>query len=129
MLVFIRVCSLLILKVQFEGSTCAATFSVVSATLLLFWNTSAVVSTLRNFVRMFNQAHVENCRQLELETKKAAESENLKMGASHKESKQLLHTPIHSGNVKWSVIKWNIALSVWRISKCSSLTRTINLRF
>ncbi|XP_030954849.1 formin-like protein 18 isoform X1 [Quercus lobata] len=59
-----------------------------------------VISTLRNFVRMFNQAHVENCRQLELETKKAAESEKLKMDASHKESKRHLQTPIHTGNVK-----------------------------
>ncbi|XP_065622895.1 formin-like protein 17 isoform X1 [Quercus suber] len=59
-----------------------------------------VISTLRNFVRMFNQAHVENCRQLELETKKAAESEKLKMDASRKESKRHLQTPIHTGNVK-----------------------------
>ena len=50
---------------------------------------------------MFNQAHVENCRQLELETKKAAESEKLKMDASRKESKRQLQTPIHTGNVKW----------------------------
>ncbi|KAK7838707.1 formin-like protein 13 [Quercus suber] len=60
----------------------------------------SVISTLRNFVRMFNQAHVENCRQLELETKKAAESEKLKMDASRKESKRHLQTPIHTGNVK-----------------------------
>ncbi|KAK1436353.1 hypothetical protein QVD17_02132 [Tagetes erecta] len=30
-----------------------------------------VVSTLRNFVRMFNQAHEENCKQIEAEKKKA----------------------------------------------------------
>jgi hypothetical protein len=51
-------------------------------------------------MRMFNKSHEENCRQLELEMKKAVESEKLQMGATHKESKQLLHTPIHSGNVK-----------------------------
>lgn len=72
----------------------------------IFWHLTtrqtifAVVSTLFNFVRMFNKAHEENCRQLELEIKKAAESEKSKTGASHAESKHLLNTPIHSGNVK-----------------------------
>ncbi|XP_057969779.1 formin-like protein 18 [Malania oleifera] len=44
-----------------------------------------VVSTLLNFVRMFSRAHEENCKQLELEKKKAekeAEVEKLKMGVS-----------------------------------------------
>ncbi|KAG9456309.1 hypothetical protein H6P81_000817 [Aristolochia fimbriata] len=39
-----------------------------------------VVTTLLNFVRMFNRAHDENCKQLELEKKKAQkEAENEKM--------------------------------------------------
>ncbi|KAM1089716.1 hypothetical protein ACFX1X_017718 [Malus domestica] len=58
-----------------------------------------VVTTLLNFVRMFNKAHDENCKQSENEMKKAAESEKLKMGAS-KESERLLRTPIQSSNVK-----------------------------
>lgn len=63
-------------------------------------NTSAVVSTLFNFVRLFNKAHEENCKQLELEMKKSAESNMSKIGASHKESEHLLHTPVESGSVK-----------------------------
>ncbi|XP_040997748.1 LOW QUALITY PROTEIN: formin-like protein 13 [Juglans microcarpa x Juglans regia] len=46
-----------------------------------------VISTLLSFVRMFKKAHEENCRQLELEKKKRAESEKTKTGASHEESK------------------------------------------
>jgi hypothetical protein len=51
-------------------------------------------------MRMFNKSHEENCRQLELEMKKALESEKLQKDATHNESKQILRTPIHSGNVK-----------------------------
>ncbi|KAJ4709605.1 Formin-like protein [Melia azedarach] len=58
-----------------------------------------VISTLLNFVRMFNKAHNENSKQLELEKKKMAQSEKSMMNASHKESERLLHTPIQSGNV------------------------------
>ncbi|KAM7477150.1 hypothetical protein LguiB_024393 [Lonicera macranthoides] len=49
-----------------------------------------VVSTLLNFVRMFNKAHDENCKQLELEKKKAAkeEAENEKLLASQKKADQ-----------------------------------------
>uniref|UniRef100_A0A5B7C9Y0 Formin-like protein n=1 Tax=Davidia involucrata TaxID=16924 RepID=A0A5B7C9Y0_DAVIN len=57
-----------------------------------------VTSTLVNFVRMFNRAHEENCKQLELERKKAekdAESEKLKIHAQQ-DSKHLSHTPIKS---------------------------------
>ncbi|KAH9661104.1 Formin-like protein 13 [Citrus sinensis] len=57
-----------------------------------------VISTLLNFVRMFNKAHNENCKQLEQEMKKMAESEKSKMAPN--ESERLLHTPIQSGNVK-----------------------------
>ncbi|CAB4288844.1 unnamed protein product [Prunus armeniaca] len=56
-----------------------------------------VVSTLLNFVRMFIKAHDENCKQSEIEKKKAAESEKPKMGAS-KESERLSRNPIKSGN-------------------------------
>ncbi|KAK2646750.1 hypothetical protein Ddye_021945 [Dipteronia dyeriana] len=37
-----------------------------------------VISTLLNFVRMFNKAHEENCKQLEQEMKKSVESEKSK---------------------------------------------------
>lgn len=41
-----------------------------------FTNIAAVLSTLQNFVRMFNKAHQENCEQTEQEMKKlAAESQ------------------------------------------------------
>ncbi|KAL9416115.1 hypothetical protein AB3S75_039334 [Citrus x aurantiifolia] len=53
-----------------------------------------VISTLLNFVRMFNKAHNENCKQLEQEMKKMAESEKSKMAPN--ESERLLQ----SGNVK-----------------------------
>ncbi|KAI4337247.1 hypothetical protein L6164_015688 [Bauhinia variegata] len=61
-----------------------------------------VVSTLLNFVRMFVRAHEENCKQLELDRKKAekeAEQEKLKLAAK-KEPEQIIRTPIKSGNIK-----------------------------
>lgn len=48
-----------------------------------------VVSTLLNFVKMFGRAHEENCKQVELEKKRAqkeAEMEKTKNSAPHKES-------------------------------------------
>ncbi|KAH1201436.1 Formin-like protein 13 [Glycine max] len=54
-----------------------------------------VVSTLLNFTRMFNKAHEENRKQLELEMKKTAESEKKKC-----ESERILPTAIRTGNVK-----------------------------
>lgn len=62
-----------------------------------------VVSTLLNFVRMFVKAHDENCKQLELEKKKAekeAENEKQKLAAAKKESDQMLRSTIKSDNVK-----------------------------
>ncbi|GLT85364.1 hypothetical protein SLE2022_035550 [Rubroshorea leprosula] len=59
-----------------------------------------VVTTLSNFVRMFNRAHEENCKQNELEMKKQAEAEKLKTSDAQKESEQLLKTPIQSGHVE-----------------------------
>ncbi|XP_014506693.1 formin-like protein 13 isoform X1 [Vigna radiata var. radiata] len=53
-----------------------------------------VASTLLNFTRMFNKAHEENCKQLELEMKKT-ENEKKKC-----ESERILPTPIPTGNVK-----------------------------
>lgn len=47
-----------------------------------------VVATLLNFVRMFRKAHEENCKQAELEKKKAqkeAEAEKSKVANSSKE--------------------------------------------
>nr|CAD1840175.1 unnamed protein product [Ananas comosus var. bracteatus] len=60
-----------------------------------------VVSTLLNFVRMFIRAHNENCKQLELEKKKAQkEAENeKKLSNSKKELENVLHSP-KSANVK-----------------------------
>ena len=57
------------------------------------------MSTLLNFVKMFSRAHDENCKQLELEKKKAekeAESEKLKPHAPQKISENLLHSQIKS---------------------------------
>ncbi|XP_050937512.1 formin-like protein 13 isoform X3 [Cucumis melo] len=61
-----------------------------------------VMSTLCNFVRMFNRAHEENCKQIELEMKKATEGEKSKTGHLHKrtKTKQLSHSQIEIGNVK-----------------------------
>ncbi|XP_020102865.1 formin-like protein 6 isoform X3 [Ananas comosus] len=60
-----------------------------------------VVSTLLNFVRMFIRAHNENCKQLELEKKKAQkEAENeKKLSNSKKELENVLHSP-KSANIK-----------------------------
>ncbi|KAJ7958495.1 Formin-like protein [Quillaja saponaria] len=61
-----------------------------------------VVSTLLNFVRMFVQAHTENCKQIEFEKKKAekeAENEKLKL-VTKKESETMIRTPIKNGNIK-----------------------------
>ncbi|XVF89399.1 hypothetical protein PTKIN_Ptkin19aG0127100 [Pterospermum kingtungense] len=62
-----------------------------------------VVSTLLNFVRMFIRAHEENCKQLELEKKKAqkeAENEKLKITTAAKESERLIQSPIMSNNIQ-----------------------------
>lgn len=51
-----------------------------------------VVSTLLNFVKMFARAHEENCKQLELDKKKAqkeAESEKTKLGTPKREFESL----------------------------------------
>ncbi|CAN6849664.1 unnamed protein product [Brassica oleracea var. botrytis] len=48
------------------------------------------VSTLLNFVRLFNRAHEENVKQLEAEAKKKAEEEKLKIGRLDKESSKPL---------------------------------------
>lgn len=69
--------------------------------LILFL--SLVVSTLLNFVRLFVKAHEENCKQIELERKRAekeAENEKLKLAAAKKESEQMMRTTIKSGDIK-----------------------------
>ncbi|KAL0875542.1 hypothetical protein Bca101_025247 [Brassica carinata] len=48
------------------------------------------VSTLLNFVRLFNRAHEENVKQLEAEAKKKAEEEKSKKGRLDKESRKPL---------------------------------------
>ncbi|XWS72752.1 hypothetical protein CRYUN_Cryun02cG0067900 [Craigia yunnanensis] len=62
-----------------------------------------VVSTLLNLVRMFVRAHEENCKQLELEKKKAqkkAESEKLKISTPRKESEHLIQSLIKNANIQ-----------------------------
>lgn len=57
----------------------------------------AVISTLFNFVKMFKQAHEENCKQLEFEKKKAEkEAEKTKMNAS--DTGHLLHSQVKGVN-------------------------------
>ena len=48
------------------------------------------MSTLLNFVRLFNRAHEENVKQVEAEAKKKAEEEKLKIGRLDKESSKPL---------------------------------------
>ncbi|KAK2996288.1 hypothetical protein RJ639_025845, partial [Escallonia herrerae] len=56
-----------------------------------------VVSTLLNFVRMFNRAHEENSKQLELERKKAEkEASNEKLNASQKGPDAYITSPIRT---------------------------------
>ncbi|XP_050217094.1 formin-like protein 18 isoform X2 [Mercurialis annua] len=61
-----------------------------------------VVSTLLNFVKMLIRAHDENCKQMELDRKRAAkeaEIEKSKMEPSKKDSETLMRTPM-------KIIKW-----------------------
>ncbi|GMI84374.1 hypothetical protein HRI_002106700 [Hibiscus trionum] len=58
-----------------------------------------VTSTLLNFVRMFNKAHDENCKQLEQEMKKSAENEKSQVNPLQNESKNILQNSIKSNNV------------------------------
>ncbi|KAK3211275.1 hypothetical protein Dsin_015981 [Dipteronia sinensis] len=60
-----------------------------------------VVSTLLNFVKMFDRAHQENCKQLEFEKKKAqkeAENEKLKMSGAKKGAERLIKTSFKSNS-------------------------------
>lgn len=62
-----------------------------------------VISTLLNFVRMFVRAHEENCKQLELEKKKAqkeAETEKMKLSAARREQDSLLRSPSKSARTR-----------------------------
>ncbi|CAH2069559.1 unnamed protein product [Thlaspi arvense] len=60
-----------------------------------------VVSTLLNFVRLFNRAHEENVKQLEAEAKKSAEKEKSNTGGLDKESRKPLEEEI-KGKTKTS---------------------------
>lgn len=55
---------------------------ITDSLILLQKFTATVVSSLFNFTKMFNQAHKENCKQLELEMRKAAESKTVKISPS-----------------------------------------------
>ncbi|KAL2503897.1 actin binding [Abeliophyllum distichum] len=60
-----------------------------------------VVSTLFNFVRMFKKAHEENCKQLEVEKRKAekeAATEKPKINASEKEIEHSIHSQEEMGD-------------------------------
>ncbi|ESQ42574.1 hypothetical protein EUTSA_v10012463mg [Eutrema salsugineum] len=61
-----------------------------------------VVSTLLNFVRLFNRAHEENGKQLEAEAKKSAEKEKSKTGGLDKESRKTLEEEIKEEKTKTS---------------------------
>lgn len=62
-----------------------------------------MVSTLLNFVRLFNRALEENGKQLEAEAKKnAAEMEKLKTGGLDKESMKPLEEEINKEKTKLS---------------------------
>lgn len=74
-------------------------FSQQLCQLSFLLNTTAVVSTLLNFVRMFNKAHEENYKQKELEMKKAAETDKAKLGDSHKKADHQLQTSLLTSNV------------------------------
>ncbi|KAK9055164.1 hypothetical protein SSX86_026246 [Deinandra increscens subsp. villosa] len=76
-----------------------------------------VISTLLQFVRMFNHAHDENCQQIEAEKKKAqkeAEQEKLKLqnqarkeaaGIANEESEQIRNTNKESELIRKTPIK------------------------
>ena len=55
---------------------------------------------------MFVRAHEENCKQIELEKKRAQkeEEEKLKLNAPKKGPLHWMQTAIKSGNVKWSSV-------------------------
>lgn len=56
-----------------------------SSNLFLIMTFSVVVSTLLDFVRMFNKAYEENCKQQELDKKKAEkEATSEQTNNSHK---------------------------------------------
>ncbi|CAN1811952.1 Formin-like protein 13 [Linum perenne] len=61
-----------------------------------------VCSTLLNFVRLFNKAHEENCKQLEIELKKAAaeKEKSKKVDASQNNSRSLIQNPVQTRSVK-----------------------------
>ncbi|CAN1328330.1 Formin-like protein 13 [Linum perenne] len=59
-----------------------------------------VCSTLLNFVRLFNKAHVENCKQHEIELKKAAENEKEKNKVAGNNSNPLLQTRVQTSSIK-----------------------------
>jgi len=62
-----------------------------------------VISTLLNFVKLFGRAHEENCKQAELEKKKAqkeAENEKMKLSAQRREQESLLCSPSKSARTR-----------------------------
>lgn len=69
----------------------------------LFYISFAVVSTLLNFTKMFGRAHEENCKQLDLEKKKAQkemDNEKLKLAPQKRETENALRPPIRSGETQ-----------------------------
>nr|XP_043629693.1 formin-like protein 13 [Erigeron canadensis] len=104
---FIKALKEFLCSAEGEARALASLYSLVGknvdALILYFGEDPArcpyehVVSTLRNFVRMFNQAHEENCKKLEAEIKKAekdASNELSKPCDSKMESEKIKNSPI-----------------------------------
>lgn len=74
----------------------------VSKVRISFELPGTVVSTLLNFVRMFGHAHEENCKQLELEKKKALKDAEMekKTSTPKRDPEKVLQSPIRSGSLK-----------------------------
>lgn len=74
----------------------------VSQVYFSFELSGTVVSTLLNFVRMFGRAHEENCKQLELEKKKALKDAEMekKTSTPKKDPEKVLQSPIRSSTLK-----------------------------
>ncbi|CAN1325875.1 Formin-like protein 13 [Linum perenne] len=95
-------------EVRFLASLYSGVGRNVDALIIYFGEDPArcpfeqVCSTLLNFVRLFNKAHEENCKQLEIELKKAAaeKEKSKKVDASQNNSRSLIQNPVQTSSVK-----------------------------
>ncbi len=81
--------------IQLRSKLKYSLYALSTTNACYYFKFAAVVTTLLNFTRMFNKAHEENRKQLELEMKTNAESDKKKC-----ESERILPTAIRTGNVK-----------------------------